>query len=79
VRIEIQYFAQLRDLNGPESMDLPEGATVAQLLEILFRMNPKFETWERHLLVAAGTDWVQRDYAIRCGDAISIMPPVQGG
>jgi molybdopterin converting factor small subunit len=79
VQIQIQYFSHLRDLNGPVSIDLPEGATVADLLEILFGQDPKLAAWDKHLLIAAGTHWVQRDYAIRSGDTISLMPPVQGG
>jgi molybdopterin converting factor small subunit len=79
VQIQIQYFSCLRDLNGPVSIDLPEGATVAQLLEVVFRHDPKLAAWNKHLLVAAGTDWVDRDHAIQLGETISLMPPVQGG
>jgi molybdopterin converting factor small subunit len=79
VQIQIQYFSQLRDLNGPESIELSDGATVADLLEILFRRDPKLEAWNKHLLIAAGTDWVNRDYQITSGQTISLMPPVQGG
>ena len=79
MQIQIQYFSQLRDLNGPESVELPDGATVADLLELLFRQNPKLAPWNKHLLIAAGTDWVERDCAIKSGETISLMPPVQGG
>lgn len=79
MQIQIQYYSRLRDLNGPVSIDVPEGATIADLLEILFRQDPKLAAWNKHLLIAAGTDWVQRDYVIRSGDTISLMPPVQGG
>ncbi|HZC59672.1 MAG TPA: MoaD/ThiS family protein [Chthoniobacterales bacterium] len=79
MQIQIQYFSHLRDLNGPVSIDLPEGATVAELLEVLFRQDPKLAAWNKHLLVAAGTDWVDRDHVIEPGETISLMPPVQGG
>ena len=77
--IEIQYFAQLRGLEGPDSLELPEGATVEDLLEKLFQLKPTLKVWNRHLLVAAQTEWVQRDYVVKPGDTISLMPPVQGG
>ena len=77
--IEIQYFAQLRILGGPDSLELPEGATVEDLLEKLFQLKPTLKVWNRHLLVAAQTEWVQRDYVVKPGDTISLMPPVQGG
>jgi molybdopterin converting factor small subunit len=79
VLIQIQYFSRLRDLGGPESVELAEGTTVQMLLEKLFELSPKLAPWNKHLLVAAGTEWVQRDYVLKSGDLISLMPPVQGG
>jgi molybdopterin converting factor small subunit len=79
VVIEIQYFAQLRGLEGPDSLELPEGATVEDLLKKLFQLKPTLKVWDKHLLVAAQTEWVQRDYVVKPGDTISLMPPVQGG
>ncbi|MBV8140444.1 MAG: MoaD/ThiS family protein [Verrucomicrobia bacterium] len=77
--IQIQYFAQLRGLGGPDSIELDDGTTVSGLLKRLFQEAPGLEPWKKHLLVAAGTDWVPRDHVIKAGDIISLMPPVQGG
>ena len=79
MRIQIQYFAQLRGLGGPDSIEVAEGTTVEGLLSQLFLERPSLKAWDKHLLVAAGTEWVQRDYALKPGEAISLMPPVQGG
>jgi len=79
VLIQIQYFSQLRELGGPESVEIAEGTTIEVLLKRLFELSPGLEFWNKHLLVAAGTEWVQRDYLIKPGDLISLMPPVQGG
>jgi molybdopterin converting factor small subunit len=79
VLIQIQYFSQLRDLRGPESVELAEGTTVEMLLKRIFELSPSLASWNKHLLVAAGNEWVQRDYLVRPGDLISLMPPVQGG
>jgi sulfur-carrier protein len=79
VLIQIQYFAQLRGLGGPDSIELAEGTTVESLLRYLFQQTPALEAWNKHLLIAAGTDWVQRTYVIQPDDTISLMPPVQGG
>jgi molybdopterin converting factor small subunit len=79
VRIQIQYFAQLRGLGGPASIEVTERTTVDGLLSQLFLEIPGLKAWDRHLLVAAGTEWVQRQYALKPGDEISLMPPVQGG
>ena len=79
MQIQIQYFSQLRDLGGPEAVELAEGATVEMLLKKLFELSPGLMAWNKHLLVAAGTEWVDRNYLLRPGDLISLMPPVQGG
>ena len=76
--IQIQYFAHLRSLGGPDSIELADGTTVEILLHKLFQQRPSLEAWNKHLLVAAGTEWVRRDYVVKPGDMISLMPPVQG-
>jgi molybdopterin converting factor small subunit len=79
VLVKIQYFSLLRDLNGPNSIEIPEGSTVADLLKALFEQLPALEAWNKRLLVAAGIEWVPQDYILRPDDVISLMPPVQGG
>jgi len=79
VLIQIQYFAQLRGLKAPDSLELPEGTTVEDLLDKLLQLKPTLKAWNKYLLVAAQTEWVQRDYVIKPSDTISLMPPVQGG
>ena len=77
--IKIQYFSLLRDLNGPDSVEMPEGSTIADLLKILFEDGPGLVSWNKCLLIAAGIEWVPNDYIVQPGDVISLMPPVQGG
>ena len=77
--IKIQYFSLLRDLKGPESVEMPEGSTIADLLKILFEDVPGLVSWNKCLLIAAGIEWVPNDYIVQPGDVISLMPPVQGG
>lgn len=81
MKVQIQFFSRLRDLAGQSEMDLdvPEGTTVADLLEVLFSRTPAMHEWDKSILVAAGVEFVGRDYVLKAGDAISIMPPVQGG
>lgn len=77
--VHLQYFSQLRDLEGPEELDLSPGTTVAGLLEKLYDLLPGLEQWDNCLLVAAGIEYVPRDYVLKPDDTISLMPPVQGG
>ena len=60
-------------------LELPDATTVAALLEILYSRTPALRDWDKSILVAAGVEFVGRDYVLQPGDQISIMPPVQGG
>jgi len=81
VKVHVQFFSRLRDLVGAAEIDLevPEKATAADLLEIVYAKTPALRNWDKSILVAAGVEFVQRDYALQSGDEIAVMPPVQGG
>jgi len=81
MKIQVQFFSRLRDLAGVSEMDLqvPERTTAAGLLKILYAQTPALRDWDKSILVAAGLEFVERNYPLKPGDEISIMPPVQGG
>jgi molybdopterin converting factor small subunit len=81
MKVRVQFFSRLRDLAGPSAMELeiPERATAADLLEILYAKTPPLGDWDNSILVAAGVEFVGRDYVVKPDDEISVMPPVQGG
>ena len=81
MKVRVQFFSQLRDLAGaPElDVDLAEGATVADLLEKIYEKKPELRAHEKTILVGAGVEFVARNYVIKSGDDISVMPPVLGG
>ncbi len=81
MNVHVQFFSRLRDLAEVSEMDLelPEATRVAELLEILYARTPALRDWDKSILVAAGVEFVDRDYVLKTNDQISIMPPVQGG
>jgi len=81
MNVPVQFYAQLRDLTGvPEiEVELPDGATINELLERIYQRTPALRAQDKSILIGAGVEFVNRDYVIKSGDAISIMPPVQGG
>ena len=81
MKVNVLFFSRLRDLAGVSEMelDLPESTTVAGLLELLYSRTPPLSDWDQSILVAAGVEFVGRDYVLQRNDQISIMPPVQGG
>ena len=81
MKVNIQFFSRLRDLAGVSEMELEvaEGTQITDLLGTLYARNPSLRDWDKTILVAAGVEFVQRDYVLKAGEQISIMPPVQGG
>jgi molybdopterin converting factor small subunit len=77
----VEFYSLLRDLIGAPELELPlpEGATVDVLLHELYSRHPKLRAWDGRLLFAADLDYVERSHAIKPGEVISLMPPVQGG
>jgi MoaD family protein len=81
MKVRVQFYAQLRDVVGIRKLavDLPEGATVRDLLERIYSQQPSLRAYDKSILIGAGVDFVDRDYKLKSGEEISIMPPVQGG
>ena len=81
MKVNVQFFSRLRDLAGESELelDVPERTAVAELLGILYSRAPALHDWDKSILVAAGVEFVDRDYVLQSGDRIAIMPPVQGG
>jgi MoaD family protein len=81
MKVRAQFYAQLRDLVGSREMDvdLAEGATVGDLLDQIYEQQPKLGLHDKSILIGVGVEFVDRNYKLKPGDEISIMPPVQGG
>jgi len=81
MKVQAQFYAQLRDLVGTREMvvDVAEGANVRDLLEKIYAQQPKLRAHDKSILIGAGVEFVDRNYKLKPGEEISIMPPVQGG
>ena len=81
MKVRVLFFSHLRDAAGTSETeaDVPEGATIADLLSVVYGRHPKVRAWDNSILIGAGVEFVNRDYLLKDGDEISIMPPVQGG
>ena len=77
--IRVQFFSKLRDLHGPDTLDLPENATVEMALADLERRLPLLSNWHGKILIAVGVEFAPRDQILHENDLLSLMPPVQGG
>jgi molybdopterin converting factor small subunit len=81
MKVRAQFYSQLRDLarTAQLDVDLPDGATVKDLLEKIYEKAPALRARDKSILIGAGVEFVDRNYKLKPGDEISIMPPVQGG
>jgi MoaD family protein len=79
--MRVRFCAQLRDLIGTDTLDvdLTNAARVSDLLEQIYDRFPALRSHDKSILVAAGLEFVDRNYNLKPGEEVSIMPPVQGG
>jgi molybdopterin converting factor subunit 1 len=85
MRVRVLYFGVLREMLGrsDEAMELREGATVGDLLQILkgrasneSMVNDR--TWQG-LAVALNREYVTQGTVLQGGDEVALLPPVSGG
>ena len=81
MNIRVQFYSHLRDLAGASelSIDLPDKATVGDLLARIYEQTPALRSRDKSILIGAGVEFVDRNHQLKPGEVISIMPPVQGG
>ena len=79
--ISVQFFSYFKDLAGCDcfTANVSEGATMAELLDVIYKQFPKLEPMRKSTLVAVGLDYQDRAYILKEGDQVSLFPPVQGG
>ena len=81
MKVRVQFYGQLHDLVGMRELELelPDGATVRDLLNQLYAKRPALDAHDNSILIGAGLEFVDRNYKLNPGEEIAIMPPVQGG
>ena len=81
MQVTVHFYSYFKDLTGRPSaaVDLPEKATIEQLLRALFGRYPKLEPMSKSMLIAVGVDYQRKDYQLNNGEEVSLFPPVQGG
>jgi len=81
MQIEVQLFATLRDRAGGKTVtvDIPEGATVAQLVERIAAAYPALAESLPTSIVAINQEFAFPPTPIKIGDEVALFPPVSGG
>jgi molybdopterin synthase catalytic subunit len=81
VRVIVKLFGAVREAVGEKelSVQLAEGARVADLRRLLAREQPVFERFGSRLAAALNQETVGEDAGLRDGDEVAFLPPVAGG
>lgn len=81
MRVQARFFAAYRELTGAShtEVDLPQGATVADLVDALRARGPSFSALPPKPAVAVNLEYAPADTALRDGDEVAFIPPVAGG
>lgn len=81
MRIKLRYFASLRERLGKteEVRDIPDGATVATVWNLLVQERPELLEIERSIAFAVAHEYVDKDHPLQDNDELACIPPVSGG
>jgi molybdopterin converting factor subunit 1 len=77
----VLLFARAKDLAGTSSvtLDLPAGATVAELRRRLAEDNPALAPLLQHSALAVNGEFAHEEGVVPAGAEIALLPPVSGG
>jgi MoaE-MoaD fusion protein len=81
MKIDVRFFGVLKDLLGraDETLDVPEGARVREVLFHYAREAPRFEAMLPSLAISVNREYSGIDRVLREGDEVGLLPPVSGG
>jgi len=79
--LRVLLFASYADLLGRHELEasLPEGATVADLLNWTRTSNPGGSRLPERPLVAVNQRHARLDTVLKSGDEVALLPPMAGG
>jgi molybdopterin converting factor subunit 1 len=81
MRVTIRLFARLREIAGAAELerDLPDGATVRDVWELLASEFPGVEGHEASVSSAVNAEYTRMSAKVADGDEVAFLPPVSGG
>lgn len=81
MEVRTLFFAAYRDVVGTPEMavDVPEGATVGDLVRSLRSRGAPFDTLPEAPAVAVNRSYAAAEHRLGAGDEVAFIPPVAGG
>lgn len=80
MRVTARLFGHYRDLQ-PDGLEveIPSGATVADLARKLASQDARLEGIERHCRAAINEEYTHAQAVLQEGDEVAFIPPMSGG
>lgn len=81
MRIRVLFFGILKDFAGgpSDSVDLPEGSSVRNVLEYYEKKIPELRKSMASLAVAVNQHYAGAETKLKSDDEVALLPPVSGG
>ncbi|MEZ4665921.1 MAG: molybdopterin converting factor subunit 1 [Thermomicrobiales bacterium] len=81
ITIQMRYFAFVREQLGTskETIELANGSTVGQLLDLVLARSPRLLNAQSAMMVMVNQSYQPREHVLADGDEVAIIPPVSGG
>ncbi len=81
MELTVRLFALYRERAGTKefALELPEGATVADLTDAVREQYPRLAPPEVKIVVAVNADYAEPEDVLNSGDDVCLIPPVSGG
>jgi molybdopterin converting factor subunit 1 len=81
LRIRVLFFGPVRELTGiaEEAVEIPEGATLADLFERYRTRFPQLAGFRASLVASRNEEFASWDTRLSAEDDIAFLPPVSGG
>ncbi len=81
MRVRVLFFGMLKELAGKpaEALDLPEGASIRDVLAHYEKQIPRLKESISSLALALNQQYASPDAKLKADDEIALLPPVSGG
>jgi len=81
MQVRVLFFGMLKDLagRGTDSLNLPDGATLGDLLTHYEARIPKLKDFLPSIALSLNREYAGPEAKLSAGDEVALLPPVSGG
>jgi molybdopterin synthase sulfur carrier subunit len=81
MKIKILFFSSIKDKlkKNSDEIEVQDEISVDQLLNILKEKYPDISDRLDNVMIAVNEEYKDKDYKLKEGDVVALIPPVSGG